>query len=98
MQVVPAILDAEPLVSESRRMEATLEYAASHFAQLLHTVSRGEEVLLREGTKAVARIVPVPMTSTVRPRVGEVTSAPVRWDQNSFAAVDEASMTELGLL
>ena len=80
-------------------MEATLEYAESHFAQLLRTVAQGEEVLLREGTKAVARIVPVAgIPRTVRPKVGEITSAPVRWNHDSFAALDEAGMQELGLL
>lgn len=80
-------------------MEATLDYAASHFAQLLRTVALGEEVLLREGTKAVARIVPVNESShSPRPKVGKITSAPVRWSPDAFAALDETGMKELGLL
>lgn len=59
----------------------------------------GEEVLLRQGTEAVARIVTVKSLSPLtRPRVGERTSAPVRWSAESFAALDEAGMQELGLL
>ena len=80
-------------------MEATLDYAASHFAQLLRTVALGEEVLLREGTKAVARIVPIAAReSAARPKVGEITSAPVRWSHDSFAALDDAGKKKLGLL
>jgi antitoxin (DNA-binding transcriptional repressor) of toxin-antitoxin stability system len=79
-------------------MEATLDYAASHFAQLLHTVERGEEVVLRKGTKTVARIVPVVANDHVRPQVGEITSAKVRWSESSFTALDDAEMAELGLL
>ncbi len=80
-------------------MEATLDYAATHFAQLLRCVEQGEEVLLRSGVKAVAKIVPVSHTqATVRPKVGQTTSAPVRWSADSFVAMSEAGMKELGLL
>ena len=80
-------------------MEATLDYAETHLSQLLQQVALGEEVLLRQGTVAVARIVPVKGSSPLtRPRVGVRTSAPVRWNAESFAALDEAGMQELGLL
>ena len=80
-------------------MEATLDYAESHFPQLMRHVKDGEEILLRDGAMAVAKIVPVhaPCT-TSRPRVGETTSAPVRWNAASFATLDESGMKELGLL
>lgn len=81
-----------------RRMETTLDYAEAHFAQLLGLVANGEEVVVRRGTVAVARIVPIPPVSAARPRVGEVTSAPVRWSEATFAPVDEDGMKELGLL
>ena len=45
-----------------------------------------------------ARIVPIPPARGVRPKVGEVTSAPVRWSEESFAALDEKGIKELGLL
>jgi antitoxin (DNA-binding transcriptional repressor) of toxin-antitoxin stability system len=79
-------------------MEATLDYAETHFAQLLRLVAGGEEVLLRRGTEPVARIVPIPATPRPRPKVGEITSAPVRWTAESFAALDDHGMKELGLL
>jgi antitoxin (DNA-binding transcriptional repressor) of toxin-antitoxin stability system len=92
-------LDALIPNSENQTMEATLDYAEMHFSQLLQQVALGEEVLLRQGTVAVARIVPVKSSSPLtRPRVGERTSAPVRWNVESFAALDQAGMQELGML
>ena len=41
---------------------------------------------------------PVPPARGARPQVGEVTSAPVRWSAESFAALDEEGIKELGLL
>ena len=80
-------------------MEATLAYAETHFPQLMRHVKDGEEILLRDGAMAVAKIVPVPTSpATTRPKVGETTSAPVKWNPASFTALDEAGMHELGLL
>ena len=80
-------------------METTLDYAESHFPQLIRQVKAGEEILLREGATAVARIIPVPaQRATIRPQVGETTSAPVKWNAASFAALDESGMKELGLM
>ena len=81
-----------------RRLETTLDYAKTHFSQLLRLVAEGEEVVLRNGTVPVARIVPIPPARGARPKVGEITSAPVRWAAESFAALDEDGMKELGLL
>lgn len=80
-------------------MEVTLDYAETHFSQVLQQVALGEEVMLRQGTVAVARIVPFKSPSPLtRPRVGKRTSAPVRWNGESFSALDEAGLKELGLL
>ena len=70
-------------------MDTTLDYAETHFSQLLRLVANGEEV---------ARIVPIPPARGTRPKVGEITSAPVRWSAESFAALDEEGIKELGLL
>ena len=40
----------------------------------------------------------VPGGECARPQVGEITSGPVRWMNESFAALDGAGMKELGLL
>ena len=80
------------------RMETTLDYAETHFSQLLGVVAKGEEVVLHRGTVPVARIVPIPAVSATRPRVGELTSAPVRWSEAAFAPMDEQGMKDIGLL
>lgn len=79
-------------------MDATLDYAETHFSQLLRVVAAGEEVVLRRGEVAVAKIVPIPSTVASRPRVGEVTSGPVRWSAESFAPLGDDGLKELGLL
>jgi antitoxin (DNA-binding transcriptional repressor) of toxin-antitoxin stability system len=80
-------------------METTLDYAEGHFSQIMRQVKAGEEILLRDGVTAVAKIIPVPARrATFRPQVGEKTSAPVKWNSASFAALDDAGMKELGLL
>ena len=80
-------------------MDTTVEYAETHFAQLLRCVERGEEVILRAGPNPVARLVPFPRPEKHRrPQVGEITSAPVRWNRASFAPLDEAGLESLGLL
>lgn len=80
-------------------MRVTFEYAETHFSHLLQHVALGEEVLLCQGAVAVARIVPIKSPSPLpRPRVGKRTSAPVRWNAESFSALEEAGMQELGLL
>ena len=79
-------------------MDTTLDYAETHFSQLLRLVADGEEVVLRNGTVPVARIVPIPLVCVARPKVGEITSAPVRWSAESFATLDDEGTKELGLL
>ena len=79
-------------------METTLDYAGVHFSQPLRLVAEEEEVVLRNGTVAVARIVPIPSARGARPNVGEVTSAPVRWAAESCAGLVEVGIKELGRL
>jgi antitoxin (DNA-binding transcriptional repressor) of toxin-antitoxin stability system len=79
-------------------METTLDYAAAHFLQLLGRVAEGEEIVLRNGTVPVARIVPIPQPRGARAKVREITSEPVRWTEESFAALDGVGMKQLGLL
>ena len=80
-------------------VQLTLDYAETHFPQILRQVLGGEEVVLCRGTLAVARLVPVAGTPALqRPSVGEITSAPVRWNEASFAPLDDEGMKDLGLL
>ena len=40
----------------------------------------------------------IPSARGARPKVGEVTSAPVRWSEESCGALDEEGIRDLGLL
>ena len=68
------------------------------FFQLLRFVAEGEESLAAEWHSAGGTDRPDPARFGLRPKVGEVTSAPVRWSAESFAALDEEGIKELGLL
>ena len=77
----------------------TTHEAKTHLSALLQEVSRGAEIEIRRGDKAVARLVPAEAgTRRRRPRVGTVTSAPARYDADAFESLDEAGMKDLGLL
>ena len=91
MSTITAILEPDadgslhlPLPSEMRR--GKIKVVAS-----LTAVSGDAEPM-------PARIVPIPPARGARPKVGEVTSAPVRWSAESFAALDEEGIRDLGLL
>jgi antitoxin (DNA-binding transcriptional repressor) of toxin-antitoxin stability system len=64
-----------------------------------YQVQDGEEILLRDGATAVAKLIPLlALPATLRPKVGVTTSAPVKWTSASLAALDDAGMNELDLL
>ena len=93
-----AILTLAILAVKLSRMETTLDYAETHFSHLLGLVAKGEVVVLHRGTVPVARIVPIPAVPMARPRVGELTSGPVRWSAATFAPMDDEGMKDIGLL
>lgn len=76
-------------------MEATLEYAGSHLPKLLQLVANEEEVVLRDGDQAVARIVPFRSSQPPRsrPPVGTITSGPIRNSADAFAPLDDDWLT-----
>ena len=76
----------------------TTHEAKTHLSALLQEVSRGAEIEIRRGDQAIARLVPaVSNGRRRRPRVGAITSAPVRYDPDAFKPLDEAGVRELGL-
>ncbi len=62
-------------------MEATIHEAKTHLSRLLHQVEEGEEVVICNGRRPVARLVPFHAgrkSTAARPRVGEMVSEPVK--------------------
>ena len=77
----------------------TTHEAKTHLSALLRDVSKGVEVEIRRGDRAIARLVPAERGERRRrPPVGTVTSPPVRYDHDAFEALDESGMEKLGLL
>ena len=77
----------------------TTHEAKTHLSALLQEVCGGAEIEIRRGDEPVALLVPVgAKVRRRRPRVGVVTSAPVRLDADAFAPLDDEGMKALGLL
>jgi antitoxin (DNA-binding transcriptional repressor) of toxin-antitoxin stability system len=60
-------------------------------------VEAGEEVVLCRGKERVAMLVPFRKKGGRRPKVGEITSAPVRLEPGCFAPLTEKEMSEWGM-
>jgi prevent-host-death family protein len=72
--------------------------AKTHLSRLLAEVEAGEEIVICRGSAPAARL--VPLTRKVarrRPRVGTVTSEPVRLQADAFAPLREDELAAWGL-
>ncbi|MGB0679545.1 MAG: type II toxin-antitoxin system Phd/YefM family antitoxin [Polyangiales bacterium] len=78
----------------------TTHEAKTHLSRLLTRVCAGEQLVILRGTRPIARLVPFDAersTSPNRPPVGTVTSAPVQWDDDAFAPLDDTALGNWGL-
>jgi antitoxin (DNA-binding transcriptional repressor) of toxin-antitoxin stability system len=76
----------------------TTHEAKSQLSKLLADVEAGEEVVIRRGNVPVARLSAVRTRGRrARPKVGAVTSAPVRWSSDAFAPLREDELKEWGV-
>ncbi len=75
----------------------TVHEAKTHLSKLVAAVREGEEVIVCRGQEPVARIVPLRSRPRARPRVGEVTSAPVSYTEDCFLPVTDEEAAEWGL-
>jgi prevent-host-death family protein len=78
-------------------MKITMHKAKTHFCQLVARVEAGEEVVVCRGHEPVAMLVPFRKKAGRRPKVGDITSAPVRVKPGCFAPLTEEEMTEWGM-
>jgi antitoxin (DNA-binding transcriptional repressor) of toxin-antitoxin stability system len=75
--------------------------AKTHLSALLRDVERGEEIEIRRGTVAIARLAPIRKAraqAPSRPRTGTVTSMGVKYDADAFEPLDEKALEEWGLV
>lgn len=76
----------------------TTHEAKTQLSRLLAEVEAGEEVIIRRGDKAVARLTAVGSSGRkVRPAVGTTTSAPVRCSPDAFAPLTDDELKQWGL-
>jgi antitoxin (DNA-binding transcriptional repressor) of toxin-antitoxin stability system len=76
----------------------TTHEAKSQLSKLLAEVESGQEVIIRRGNVAIAKLTAVrPRTRRTRPKVGTITSGPIRYSEDAFAPLDEAGLQDWGL-
>ncbi len=77
----------------------TTHDAKTRLSALLKDVERGEEIEIRRGSTAVARLTPIRKSKArapTRPRTGTVTSVGVTYDADAFDPLDEAALVKWG--
>jgi len=78
-------------------IKVTIDQAASRFAHWIALIGNGEEVVVVDHERAVARITRCEPESGERPKVGTITSAPVRYAADCFAPMSDAELKDWGL-
>lgn len=76
---------------------ATIHQAKTHLSQLIRAALSGETVIIMKGTVPVAKLVAISEAHSQRPKVGTVTSAPVGYDETTFAPMTPGELEEWGL-
>lgn len=78
--------------------KVTTHQAKTHLSRLVAEVEGGEEILILRGTRPAARLVaPGKRAASKRPKVGTITSAPVRAAKDAFAPLTDEELSEWGL-
>jgi len=79
-----------------RMTQMTIHKAKSNLSKLVARVQAGEEVIVCRGQEPVAMLVPYRKRTARRPKVGEVTSKPVRCKPGCFAPLSDAELANWG--
>ena len=75
---------------------ATTHEAKKRLSRLIRAVQAGETIVILSGQRPVARLTPIVDVSRRRPTVGTITSAPVSYSSDAFAAMTPAELAEWG--
>jgi prevent-host-death family protein len=78
-------------------IKITMHKAKTGFSQLVARVEAGEEVIVCRGKEPVAMLMPFRKNTGRRPKVGEITSGPVKIQPGCFAPLTTDEMTEWGM-
>jgi antitoxin (DNA-binding transcriptional repressor) of toxin-antitoxin stability system len=78
-------------------IKVTMSQAADHFAHWITLIGKGEEVMVVDHERPVARITRCEPATGNRPKVGTLTSAPVRYSEDCFAPLTDEELKEWGI-
>jgi antitoxin (DNA-binding transcriptional repressor) of toxin-antitoxin stability system len=75
----------------------TTHSAKTHLSRLLKEVQLGETIVILHGKEPVAKLTAMEQTGRARPKVGKITSGPIRCTEDAFAPLSEEELKEWGL-
>ena len=76
----------------------TIHEAKTHLSRLLVDVEAGHDIVICNGRRPVAKLVPFkPKSIAKRPKVGTHTSTPVTYTEDVFAPLSEKELEAWGL-
>ena len=75
-------------------VKATVHYAKTHLSRLLKEVERGETIVILRGEIPVAQLVRIESTLPARPKVGDVTSTGVSWEDDALQPVTDKQLED----
>ena len=75
----------------------TVHQAKTHLSKLLAAVQAGNEIIVCNGTRPVARLVPYRKELHQRPRTGEITSKRVKYAADCFAPLGDDKLQAWGM-
>ena len=78
-------------------IKVTIDQAASRFAHWITLIGKGEDVVVLDHERPVARIIRCQPAVGSRPQVGTLTSAPVSYTADCFAPLTDDQLKDWGL-
>jgi len=76
---------------------ATIRETKTHLSRMLRDVEAGATIVILNGRRPVARLVPVDAVPPRRPKVGTCTSLPVTVSDDAFEPLPDADLAPRGL-
>ena len=77
--------------------QITIHKAKSTLSKLVAQVQSGQEIVVCRGHEPVAMLVPYRKASAHRPKVGEITSKPVKCKPDCFAPLSDEELAAWGM-
>jgi len=78
-------------------IKLTVDQAASRFAHWIALIDKGEEVVVIDHDRPVAKITRCDSNTGSRPQVGTLTSAPARYADDCFAPLTDDELKDWGV-